>query len=162
MWLLIIAGSVIFIAASFIAAIKFLLPYALGGCVLGTVAQNFFDRYKETGACALTDQEIIVASGEEITKYPLSAITDLKLHFLGYWGMELKPTRMRGGDMPNYSDGAMNSLVFRYKGEEVKIGLMFYRQHLSAMNTLLTMWEEQGITCELYGRKNVERRRFRI
>ncbi|WP_078667024.1 hypothetical protein [Chitinophaga eiseniae] len=119
LWLLIIVGLVIFIAGSFIAAIKFLLPYALGGCVLGAVAQNFFDRYKETGACALTDQEIIVASGEEITHYPLSAITDLKLH-------------------------------------------LFYQQHLSAMNTLLAMWEEQGITCELYGRKNVERRRFRV
>lgn len=110
----------------------------------------------------MTDQEIIIASEGETTRYPLSAITDVRLYFQGYWGMETKPTRLHGGDMPNYSDGAMNRLVFRHAGEEVRIGLLFYQQHLSAMNILLEMWDAQGVSCELYGRKQVGRKRFRV
>ncbi|NML41424.1 hypothetical protein HHL17_29800 [Chitinophaga sp. G-6-1-13] len=160
LWLLTAIGLVVFIASVFMEGIKLLLPYAMGCFLLGCVVQKFFRRYKKTGECTLTDQEIIVTSGENIAKYPLSLITEFKLYFRGYRGMELKPSQGRI-ILPNFSDGACNELVFRHKGEEVRIGLKFYQRHLNEMNTLFTIWEEQDISYELYGRKNVARKRFR-
>ncbi|MBC9934614.1 hypothetical protein [Chitinophaga qingshengii] len=163
LWLLFAVGLIVSITALLIDSVRFLGIYA-GGCfMLAAVVQNFFDRYKEIGACALTDQEIIVASGADTTRYQLSTITDLKLYFRGYMWMELEPVRVRSGmKVPDYSDGDKSELVFRYEGEEIRIGLMFYEQHLSAMNTLFAIWEEQGISYELYGRKRIDGKRFSV
>lgn len=72
------ACLVVAIATCFIPAMHFLQRYAAIGIVVGLTIPNLFQLYKEIGECVLADDEIILVHGENIVRYPISEVTDIK------------------------------------------------------------------------------------
>lgn len=141
----------LFIAAFFYESLEFFKFAGLGLFSMSILFTNFFTKYTIIGECMLTDEEIIIAVNDQITKFPLSGMQDLKIE---YWGYDGKQFGKRVS--PSSNDGTMNNIRFTYQGQSSEIYLLLQEVHVAPLNYLFQIWQNKGVAftlTNLFGKK---------
>jgi len=148
---------IIFFVPSMVGVLAFLtgllfniaiLKMGLVGAIFCLVIANFATKYNIRGEIALTDEEILIARGENNLRIPLSGVQELQITYNAYAG---KPMGLKSMIM---HDGASNHLNFKFKGQEFKLCLLLESGHVSGLNNLFRLWRQKGVKYALVDRGN--------